>query len=101
MVIFESIAAYYGSCTTNDAKIAALDTIIDKILVSAATAADSGHLDEYWWDDGHVKIRTKYRNLETIAKSVLFWEQIRQRYINRKTGNIFRLMDHKSFPPRC
>lgn len=97
MVVFESIAAYLGTCSGLNAKIAALDVIIDKILVSAAAAAESGHLDEYWWDDGHVKIRTKYRNMTDITKSILMYEQLRQMYINRKTGRITRLMDHKSF----
>jgi hypothetical protein len=101
MVVFESIAAYLGSCQSNEDKIAAIDVIIGKILVAAATAAESGHMDEYWYDDGHIKVRTKYRNMDSITKSLTSYQQLRNYYIAQITGRVFRLMDHKSFPPRC
>lgn len=100
-VIFESAAAYLETCTSIDAKIAAIDVIISKLLTSAATAAESGHLDEYWFDDGHVKIRSKYRNVTEMSRSITGFQQLRTMYVNQKTGRIVRLKDVSNFIGRC
>lgn len=97
MVIFVSISEYFSSCKSDKAKLAAINTIIDKVLVSAALAAEKSDIDEYWWDDGHVKIRTKYRNTTEVAKAIQSWESIRQIYINRLVGRGVRLMDSSNF----
>lgn len=96
-VIFESIAAYLGTCQSDKAKAAALDSIITQMLTTAATAAESGHLDEYWYDDGHIKIRMKYRNVQAVFDSIKNLEQLKQMYINRITGRTFQLMDARNF----
>lgn len=96
-VIFESIAAYLGTCTSNQAKITAINSIIDSMLTAAATAAESGHLDEYWYDDGHVKIRTKFRSVNQITNAIQEYEKLKQLYLNRITGRMVRLMDDKNF----
>ena len=96
-IIFSSIADYLGTCQSNDAKIIAIDAIIDSMLTAAATAAESGHLDEYQYDDGHVKIRTKYRSVSQIVTAINSFNQLKQLYINRKTGRMIKLMDDKNF----
>lgn len=97
MVTFESIAGYLGTCSGNQAKIDALDAIIDSMLIAAATAAESAHLDEYWFDDGHVKIRTKYRNVTELQLGIKNMETLKQMYINRTVGRMVRRMDSSNF----
>lgn len=96
-VIFDSIADYLGTCSGDMARANALDKIIDQMLATAATAAESGHLDEYWYDDGHIKIRMKYRNIKDVFDSIRGLEQLKQIYINRATGRVTTLMDAKNF----
>jgi hypothetical protein len=96
-VIFDSIADYLGTCQDNQARVAALDKIIDQMLVTATAAAESGHLDEYWYDDGHIKIRMKYRNAKEVFDGIRSLEQIKQIYLNRITGRVSTLMDAKNF----
>lgn len=96
-VIFQSIADYLGTCKSIDAKIVAIDAIIDALLANAATAAESGHLDEYWYDDGHVKVRTKYRTVEAVMKGIQAFRTLREDYVNRKVGRGIRRMDQSNF----
>jgi hypothetical protein len=100
MVIFQSVAEYIDSCTSLDAKIAAMDAVIDKLMIASIAAAESGHIDEYWFDDGHVKIRSKYRNPADMQASITSFERLRQMYINRKYGYVTRLMDQSNFHGR-
>lgn len=100
-VIFEKASDYIESCTTLDARIAAIDLIIAQLLVAAAKAAESGHLDEYWFDDGHVKIRSKYRNVTEMEKSIMGFQRLRIMYANQKNGRMVRLMDSSNFLGRC
>lgn len=99
-VIFESIADYLGTCQGLDAKISALETIIEQLLVTSAKAAERGHLDEYWFDDGHVKIRTKYRSVADVARAITEYDKLLQMYINRRTGRMVRRMDSSNFTGR-
>ncbi len=100
-IIFEKASDYIESCSTLDARIAAIDAIISKLLVTASKAAESGHMDEYWFDDGHVKIRTKYRDVAHVEASIASFQRLRDLYANRKNGRIVRLMDSSNFTGRC
>jgi inhibitor of KinA sporulation pathway (predicted exonuclease) len=99
-VIFESVADYLGSCKTLDARIAALNALIDKMLITSVAAAESGHLEEYWFDDGHVKIRSKYRNVAQMEAAITGFQRLLDLYTNRKTGRHTRLMDQSNFTGR-
>ncbi len=99
--IFEKASDYIGSCATLDAKIAAIDAIILALLESSAKAAESGHMDEYWFDDGHVKIRSKYRNVREMESSITSFERLKQLYINQRNGRVLRLKDSSNFLGRC
>lgn len=96
-VIFEKASDYIESCTTINAKIAAIDAIILQLLNTAAKSAESGHMDEYWFDDGHVKIRSKYRNVTQVESSITGFQRLRNMYVNMKAGRVIRLMDSKNF----
>lgn len=99
-MIFESASLYLESCTTAAARITALDAIIERLLVVAATAAETGHIDEYWFDDGHIKIRSKYRSVQDVEKSIMSFQRLRDMYANRKTGRVTRLIDSSNFNGR-
>jgi hypothetical protein len=96
-VIFESATSYIESQTTLDARIAAIDVIIARLLTTAASAAETGHIDEYWFDDGHVKIRSKYRNVAQVENSIAAFQRLRDLYTNKKVGRVFRLKDSSNF----
>ena len=101
MVVFESPSAYIESCTAINEKIAAIDNIITKLLDAAAKAAESGHIDEYWFDDGHIRIRSKYRSVVDIERSIISFRKLRIMYASDKTGRMTRLMDGSNFTGRC
>jgi hypothetical protein len=96
-VIFEKASDYIQSCSTITAKIAAIDAVIDKLMIAAVKAADGANVEEYWFDDGHVKIRNKYRTVASITESIKQFEQLRTMYAQRKTGGVFRLIDQSNF----
>jgi len=98
-ITYESELIYIQSRTTILAKITAIEAIISALETTALTAASTGNIDEYSLDDGQVKIKTTYRNVTQIAKSIQDFETIRQRYINHPSinGRYIRLVDAKSF----
>ncbi len=100
MVIFEKASDYIESCQSIAAKIAAIDAIISKLFITAAQAAETGNIDEYWFDDGHIKIRSKYRNVQDVEKSIEAFQRLRVMYVNQTTGRMTRLMDSSNFNGR-
>lgn len=100
-VIFEKASDYIESCTTLTERIAAIDAIIAQLLTSSVKAAEQGHIDEYWFDDGHVKIRNKYRNVRDMEQSITSFQRLRDLYTNKKMGRITRLMDESNFHGPC
>ena len=96
-VIFEKASEYIQSCSTIDAKITAIDAVIDALMAAALRSAETGQFDEYWYDDGHIKIRNKYRTVANIQQSIRDFEQLRNMYAQRRTGRITRLKDGSNF----
>lgn len=97
MILYKSELAYLQSCTTLKAKIAAIDAIIDGIMMAAATSAPNADIQEIWLNDGQSQVKTVYRgNVDTIIAG---WERLRNMYLQRLTGSMTRLMDSKNFPP--
>ena len=97
MTTFEKATDYIASCTTTTARIAAVEAIITQLLVSAATLAESGHIDEYWLNDGQVQIRCKYRSMVDLERSVLAFRRLAIMFRNDKTGRVTRLVDASNF----
>jgi hypothetical protein len=97
MTVYDSASIYIDSRTTLRAKITAIDAIIAALEVSALKAAEGESIEEYWLDDGQTKIKTIRRTSQEIAKSILSFEQIKQRYVNTLNGRVFRLIDGKNF----
>ena len=97
MAEYTSEGLYLQSKTTIPAKIAAIESIIDALELTAASSAGSENISEYWLDDGQTKIKTVYRGLQSIYDSITAFERLKQRYINRYNGRMVRLVDGKNF----
>ena len=64
-------------------------------------AVGNSDIDEYTLDDGQTKIKTVYRNPESIAKAILRYEQICNRILQELTGTgIVALRDAKAIQSR-
>jgi hypothetical protein len=96
MVTYDSAEIYIESCTTVQAKIVALDAIIDALMLTAAKAAANDHITEYQLDDGQTKIRTMYNGAAAVFKSIHAYETLKQMYINKLNGRTIRLVDSKN-----
>lgn len=97
MVTYISVSDYIATCKTNQDRITALDAVIDQLMIASLKAAESGHMDEYWFDDGHVKIRSKYRSPQDVLNTIAACERMKQIYQNRKDGRMTQLIDKGSF----
>jgi hypothetical protein len=97
MVVFFSTAEYFASCKDNQAKIAAIDAVIDALLITAASAAANNGVSEYMLNDGQTIIKQVYRNSQEIYNSINGFEQLRQVYVNRIQGRMVRLADSRNF----
>lgn len=97
MVEYNSAEIYISSKTSLKAKIAAIDAVITALETTALKAAATGNVEEYQLDDGQVKIKTLYRNVNEVANSIEAFMRIRQIYVNRVNGRMVRLVDSKNF----
>lgn len=96
---FDNCGLYIESQTTLRAKITAINAIIDALESQALVAATNQNesLSEYQLNDGQTIIRQTYRGVAGIAKAINDFEAIKQRYINRLTGRVYRALDSKNF----
>lgn len=97
MVEYSSEGVYIESCTSDRAKITALDAIINGLMTAAANAAGNEGISEYWLDDGQTKIKKVYRSTASIESAIETFERLKQKYINRINGRIVRRVDGKNF----
>lgn len=99
-VYYDSASIYIDSRTSTRAKVTAINSIIDKLMVLAATAAENPSgpvmIDEYEINDGQSRIRTRYRSFDDIQKSIMSFEKLRQMYINRLNGRVMRAVDSRN-----
>lgn len=98
MVVYESAKHYIDSCASLQAKINAIQTIIDALLSTAASAALNDDIEEYWLNDGQTQIKCVYKGVDHIQNSIMKFEQLKQMYANQKGGRMVRLSDSKNFP---
>ncbi len=96
-VTYDSADIFIQSAATLKAKIARMDAIIVALEDVALTAASSDNIQEYELNDGQVKIKTEYRGVDAVFKSIKAFEQLRQIYVNRLNGRMMRMVDGKNF----
>lgn len=97
MIIFNSAAIYIDSKTTLKDKIAAMDAVILALQSTALRAAANEDIQEYWLDDGQTKIKTYYKSVEAIMRSIKAFETLKEMYVNKLNGRVVRLVDGKNF----
>lgn len=97
MPIFDSCGLYIQSKTTLKAQIAAMDQIILALNAAILRAATGEDVTEYQLNDGQTIIKQINRGVNAMTKSLMAIESLRQLYINRFNGRVFRLVDSKNF----
>jgi len=83
-----TIKEYIQSKPTLDAKIAAIESLIDAMILNSIEAVDNSGTASYSMDDGQMKVTTMYRSVKEITQGVRALEQMLQMYINRRNGHI-------------
>ena len=94
---FDSADIYIESQTSLDAKIAAIEAVINamisQLLKSAATATKA----EYMFNDGQTTIKNTYRSPAEVAKAIKEFKSIKDMYVAQKNGRVQRLVDSRNF----
>lgn len=85
------------SSTKIEERIVAIDEIIDALLNVALTTVNQGNIAEYELDTGQTRNRVKYNTSESVMAAIDMYENLRQRYVNKITPRMVRLMDQKNF----
>jgi hypothetical protein len=86
----------FESCTSLRAKITKIDTIIDALLVTALKSVNAGNRVEYMVDDGQSKQRVVYSTTESVTNAIKQYENIRQMYVNKLRGGVYRNVDQRN-----
>lgn len=89
---FLTIEQYYECKSKLIGKIATYDLLIESMEKSILTATVSGHLIQYEMDDGQMKVRAQYRNVDDMTSAMMGLIRIRQMYINQANGRGRRLV---------
>lgn len=97
MVIYDSAALYIEAQSGLQAKIIAIDAIIEALLITAVKAATNDNISEYSLNDGQTQIKTVYKGADAVVRSIKEFEKIKQLYVNRLNGRMIRLVDDKNF----
>jgi hypothetical protein len=85
-IYYTTIPQYIESRTTLVEKIAAYDVIISGMQSALLEATVSGHLSEYEMDDGQMKVRARYRNIDEMQRAMTGLEKLRQNFVNKVNG---------------
>jgi hypothetical protein len=99
-VYFDSADVYIQCASTLQDKITRIDAIITALEDTALKAAANDNISEYSLNDGQTVIRTVYKGADAVLNSIMAFERIRQMYVNRLNGRVFRLVDSKNFTRR-
>lgn len=95
--VYYSCFDYIATATETAEKIVKINAVIAALEETMLKAATSDHITEYSLDNGQTKIKTVYRGIAAIQKSLDGLEIVKQRYINSLQGRVFRLVDGKNF----
>jgi len=100
-VVYFSVRQYLESCSSLQAKIDALESIITNMMVTTASMASTGAFEPYRFDDGQTKIEILYQNPESMAKALMalqtLQDQLRARQFNNANGRVTRMVPGENF----
>jgi hypothetical protein len=100
MVSYDSAQIYIQCGSTLLDKIARIDAIITALEDTALKAASTDNITEYQLNDGQTIIKTVYKGADSVMRSIMAFEKIKQMYVNRLNGRVIRLVDSKNFTGR-
>lgn len=80
---------YINSASSLLEKIDRYDAIISALEAQALVAAGDSNIEEYSLDDGQIKIKTLYRDLNSITDAILKFTQLRNGCLNQLQGPSF------------
>ena len=83
-----TIKEYIKSKSTLDSKIAAIELLIDEMLLNSLEAIGNSGTASYSLDDGQMKVMTQYRSVTEVTAGVKALEKILQMYINQRNGHL-------------
>ena len=81
-----TVKEYIQSKQSTLAKIKAIESLIDSMIINTAEAIDASGTASYVLDTGQTKVTTFYRSVEEVNKGILALEKTLQIYINRYNG---------------
>jgi len=82
-----TIREYIQSNSDLDSKIAAIDRLIDAMILNTIdTIEDSGTM-AFTMDDGQMKVSTQFRSASDISNGIASLEKIKHMYVNRRNGH--------------
>lgn len=99
-VTYNSEALYVESKSKLCDKIAAIETLIDQMFAAATKGTAKAHIEEYSLDTGQSRVKTTYRDPESIMAAISIFERQKNYYINQLNGRGMRLVDGKNFRKR-
>lgn len=76
-------------------RIEAIEVLIDNMYLVLADVAGGQNavIDEYWMDDGQMKVKTSYRSVVDVEAGIQALEKSKQRYVNAFNGRGVVLRD--------
>jgi hypothetical protein len=103
MIVYDNFDKFLSTCKKTKDRIAAIDEIIDQLLVSAAKGALKSHITEYSLNTGQTQIKTVLTSMKDVKDAILFFEQLRNLYISRLPGHgrVVRFVDGKNLRGPC
>lgn len=76
-------------------RIIAIEALIELMILKIADSVSGSNstVDEYWMDDGQMKVKTSYRSVTDVEMGVKALERMKQMYVNKYNGRSFVLRD--------
>ncbi len=103
-VIYTRIDQVLTSCTSLEAQLALIETILMNMLAAINQATITGTWEEYKLDTGQTRSEIRYRSLKELQEAFQAMSKTRRMLLNElnfnRTGRQFRLVDGKNFPGR-
>lgn len=99
-MLYSCPAQYLETASSIEEKIVKLDVIINGLYDAAIRATESGEFEEYIIDTGQSRIKTIYRDMTHLEQSIIAFERIRQRLINKINGSSVILKNKYSNIPK-
>jgi hypothetical protein len=93
---YDSEALYVNSKTTAQARIVAIDVIIDGLLTSATNSIGNADMQTYQLNDGQTEIKMSYRSLDQITDAIKNWRALQNMFRSDINPRQVRLMDVKN-----